>query len=190
MQPADRLAAPPAPAGQAGPANRLAAPEARTKPADRLAVQASPTPTGVRLRPAADTTAQPMTLRTARTAATPIGRPGSGAIPTMANSPLQPLGNILAADTDQIDRGARHLDKISDIIADIAKKLQVVSIQADGNGPIAKSIRANYTPASTSSVQFVGDLAKLVSVHSAQTTSLSRMLQSVDAAATDAAHNM
>ena len=108
----------------------------------------------------------------------------------MANSPLEALGNILAADTDQIDRGARHLDKISDIVADIAKKLQVVSIQADGNGPIAKSIRANYTPAATGSVQFIGDLAKLLSVHSAQTTSLSRMLQSVDAAATDAASGM
>jgi hypothetical protein len=186
MQPAGRFAAQPAPTG---PANLVATPEAGTKPGNRLAVQAAPTPTGVSLRPAAGSTTQPMTLRTARTAAAPMS-PRSSAIPTMANSPLQALGNIMAADTDQIDRGARHLDKIADIVADIAKKLQIVSIQAEGNGPIANSIRANYTPAATSSVQFVGDLAKLVSVHSAQTTSLSRMLQSVDRAATDAASGM
>jgi hypothetical protein len=116
-----------------------------------------------------------------------MGPTSTGSPKQLATSGSAGPGNILAADTAQIDGGARHLDRIADIVADISKKLQVVSIHAEGHGPISAAIRANYTPAATGSVQFVADLATLLSIHSAQTASLSRMLHSVDMAATDAA---
>jgi hypothetical protein len=96
-------------------------------------------------------------------------------------------GSVFAADPGQVNRGAKHLGAISDLVADIFNELRRITVLANGNGPIAKAIRENYEPSAADSLKFLGELAKLLTFHGAQTANLSRLLDSVGISATDLA---
>jgi len=121
--------------------------------------------------------------------------------PTARQAPLSPTdsaaargsggpGAAFAADPEQVSRGARHLELISEQVADILREAQSVRIHPEGNGPIATAIRKNYNPGKKSSDEFLAGLGELIGFHSGQTTNLSRHLTTVDVSATDVARNV
>ena len=156
-----------------------------------VTVRAVPARGAVALRPAV------------RMAPSSTGRlvPGVRQSPTTRQAPLSPTdpaaargsagaGAAFAADPEQVSKGARHLELISELVADIARKAQSVRIHPEGDGPIATAIRTNFTPAKISSDEFLLGLRKLLNFHSAQTTNLSRVLTTVDLSATEAARSV
>ncbi len=98
-------------------------------------------------------------------------------------------GGVLAADPEQLSKGAQHLAHISDLVADIFRQALSVHIYAEGDGPIAKAIREIYGPAKIDSDGLLDGLGKLVDFNSGQTLDLSRLMHTVNVSATeDAAH--
>ncbi len=97
---------------------------------------------------------------------------------------------MFAADPEQVSKGARHLELIAELTADLLSDVQSVRIHPEGNGPIATAIRRNYNPAKISSDEFLRGLGNLLDFHSGQTANLSRLLTTVDVSATGTARNV
>jgi hypothetical protein len=165
-------------------ADRSAAAPGGAKPTQSLTIQAAQARGAVTLRPAPGA----MTLAPRRAALAASTDPASSGVPAPGpTSESGGMGAVFAADPAKVSEGANHLNKISDLVGDIFNGLRAVTIDAEGDGPIAKAIRDNYDPAAESSAEFVGDLAKLLAFNAAQTVDLSRLLHNVDVSASDTA---
>jgi hypothetical protein len=99
-------------------------------------------------------------------------------------------GRTFAADPEALRKGAKHLDLIHDIAADIAAHLPPPTVRADGHGPIAKAIHTKYEPTATSSKEFIADLGKLLVFNSEQVTALLHVVTDVDTSTRDTAHGL
>jgi len=99
-------------------------------------------------------------------------------------------GRTFAADPEALRKGAKHLDLIHDIAADIAAHLPPPTIYAEGHGPIATAIHNKYEPTATSSKEFIADLTKLLVFNGDQVTALLHVVTDVDTSTRDTAHGL
>jgi len=161
----------------------------RTTQPTRFTVGVSPDAGSAVLRPVPSA----MTQATTETRPHPeSGGPAAGTSPPGPAGPGGAGGNgrTFAADPEALRRGAKHLDLIHDIAADIAAHLPPPTIYAEGHGPIATAIHTKYEPNAISSEEFIKGLTKLLVFNSDQVTALLHVVTDVDTSTRDTAHGL
>lgn len=106
--------------------------------------------------------------------------PSTGVLPKGA-------GGVFAADPVLVSKGAHHISLISGMIAATTEESQLVVIEPEGSGPIAKAIREKFAPAKKDSDDFLQGLHVLVKGESEKTAALARLLPRINDSANDAA---
>ena len=97
---------------------------------------------------------------------------------------------MFAADPEQLSKGAKRIEGISDMLSDATKLTKDVRPEAEGNGPIATAIRDQFDPAKLGLDDLLTNLKVLSEGQSGSTTALAKTMRNVSELTTEQAGGM